>query len=940
MNKDGSDFWQAVYSPSGGAPADAAAPNPTPTQDGARAALPDLPAQPYAPPLVNRAPAGFSWVEPVSSPKSPAVQGSLEMALDGEEPRPELPVPTLQLDRFKFAPGMDKSDASHHDGEGFAYYKIPLDQEESMQKLITIAYLRCKPRGMSEHPVSGKRCRFYLDVDTPVRSASDLQALVSITDSVLHAHFRNLDHVIKIPAEALRNWNVKIDRLADKYVCVCLASPVGDSTFKSHLIWPFIRVTQQDADALLAKIRQLVDKTQFPDSGKIEHPRTLRAYLCDRFERNTDGVLQPCNRPYVFRAVFRDDGKIMRGDADPDPDYPFFDTWTMMDQHVDPLVHHRQVWAMVSLRWDTAYGVTHDEDSVISDIVRENEALEFGSNTWSKSNCWYDARKMQQLLDALGEEPTFEMVEECVVDYINRSCAEVVNMHGYVMRSVTDEDRPQLLFVSPNAMLSHLMAPLVSWVGISIDENTGKTRKTRKNKHAGKVWVESAKHLVFQGIVFDPAGRANKRFLNTWTGFRYEPDDYDMHFELYFSIYHYFDHIYNVWCNKDFESFYYVLRWFAYLIQYPGKATNTLIIIGGPEGCGKSAPASVIGHIMGDAYLRTNNINDLLGRFNGHTMGKIFMQIDEVDTLSQEQNQTLKAIVTDDVKRFENKYCNTVSIKQCVNLIMTTNRPQDRLMQVNPNSRRWVMLEAQPNDHSKKDWYDNMFRWLEEDRDAGYKAIFSFLRHVSLQGFDPKKLPVTHMLVTHMLSDMPSELQFLWEQLRRGYFIITSLSQTDTGFKRSEEHQVWDQLLPLIMEEFTFYHCYQDWCALSKRKPKSKNAFELAIQQVVLLLPVNHARWCAENGQNEFGVPPNENVFILPSAMECFQLFYSKYNHLGELESLSAKKRSTTTEWEHVDWNKVPLFVEGGVRFFKTFEEVYPDGDGEDVVMHPQSQSI
>lgn len=135
----------------------------------------------------------------------------------------------------------------------------------------------------------------------------------------------------------------------------------------------------------------------------------------------------------------------------------------------------------------------------------------------------------------------------------------------------------------------------------------------------------------------------------------------------------------------------------------PGCKFDTVMILEGKQGCGKSTSLSIIGgkwHL--ETTLRADN-KDFFLQFKG----KLIVEFSEGETMSRTETKNMKAMISTQVDTYRSPYGRTMKDvpRRCV-FAMTTN--QDEYLKDESGNRRFYPVEV------KKDNVD--LKWLKENR--------------------------------------------------------------------------------------------------------------------------------------------------------------------------------------------------------------------------------
>ena len=133
-----------------------------------------------------------------------------------------------------------------------------------------------------------------------------------------------------------------------------------------------------------------------------------------------------------------------------------------------------------------------------------------------------------------------------------------------------------------------------------------------KHLSAASWWIRSKTKLVFDVVRYDPENtytHPGETVLNSWRGFAVQPARGSWRKMRY--------HIWSTLCGRDRETFRYVLRWMAHLVQYPGTNPEVMIVIRSDrEGAGKSSLGHWLLRIFGTHGQEIADAGQVFGTFN------------------------------------------------------------------------------------------------------------------------------------------------------------------------------------------------------------------------------------------------------------------------------------------------------------------------------------
>jgi hypothetical protein len=123
------------------------------------------------------------------------------------------------------------------------------------------------------------------------------------------------------------------------------------------------------------------------------------------------------------------------------------------------------------------------------------------------------------------------------------------------------------------------------------------------------------------------------------------------------------DHFLNIICDHDLDLSSYIINWISFLIQKPGRKTETSLVIISEQGTGKNKFfTDVIYNLFGRYYISNeNNISGIRGRFNSSTENKILIVCNELQSIDKAKHlntDCLKSLLTDRFCITESKFVN------------------------------------------------------------------------------------------------------------------------------------------------------------------------------------------------------------------------------------------------------------------------------------------
>ena len=170
------------------------------------------------------------------------------------------------------------------------------------------------------------------------------------------------------------------------------------------------------------------------------------------------------------------------------------------------------------------------------------------------------------------------------------------------------------------------------------------------------------------------------------------------------------NHIYVVWANKNDKFYHYILSWLAYPLRYLTKS-KIVVMIKGKQGAGKSVIFDFMTRFIygPHASLTVSGLDSVMGRFNGHLMGKLLVCVDETAIADKKQFiqdfDKFKNQITGSTLEIERKGQDKFVVKNICNYAITSNHNG---IKVEQGDRRYFCIESSDIYVGNKDYFDNL----------------------------------------------------------------------------------------------------------------------------------------------------------------------------------------------------------------------------------------
>lgn len=412
--------------------------------------------------------------------------------------------------------------------------------------------------------------------------------------------------------------------------------------------------------------------------------------------------------------------------------------------------------AVIGQRWDSL----HTEDPT-RELVTYKTLLKAVRDAGGAESIPSDAR------DDFASEPDMSfMVQEMGVkaqnipEHEQMSALEVLNNRYWC---VVEGGR---LAIMENQLRTELNPPERRWQHMSVDafkvlygnKRVPHPDDDEKTKKAGDTWLEWADRRTVHGVVFDPSGKEYQNRLNLWTGWGIRPANNPGGWSLLEEL------IRNTLASGDEKVAEYILKWCAYMFQFPAHPAETAICFQGAKGTGKGTLGRALRTIAGRHGMQIASSEHLTGRFNSHLRELVFLFADEALAPHDKAGESrLKALITEPMQSYEQKGRDVTMAPNYIHIMMASN--EDWVVPAGlDGERRFMLQRVSTNRQGDKEFFRRLNYQLYGNGQAGLKAFLWDMLKMDLKGWKPSDaIPDTAALVEQKMSNTGPYERFLLE---------------------------------------------------------------------------------------------------------------------------------------------------------------------------------
>lgn len=400
--------------------------------------------------------------------------------------------------------------------------------------------------------------------------------------------------------------------------------------------------------------------------------------------------------------------------------------------------------------------------------------------------CKFFNYKVQEVVDETGKaiyEEDLQKLKDQVVDL----CNVVVGVFesGWIIAmfdAVNVKFYPK--FIKEKKPLS--FSPFIIQLP-KIDAKSGKVVWQTKNLMFD-VYLVNNLRVNYVQIIMNPRVEPQRGILNFWSGFKITAVSCAGE-KNWGDCFMFFNHIRYVWCQNNLDLFFYVLSYFSRILQVPEKKTGICLGIAGEPGEGKGIILSqLFKAIIGPAHFaHIQNFADIVNDFNSALTGKIYVFLDEAESLSDEKAKgIIKTMITEDSQRQRELYKDPTYVDSFMNVVSATNL-EAVFKNLEPGQGRRILnlktdlsaylaspqlrriLDPQ-GDCSADQLKLKYFNTLADCIQQNVKTIANFFYNFDITKFNPTLLPKTKHSLLLGLESLPVAEQWWYETISSGIF--------------------------------------------------------------------------------------------------------------------------------------------------------------------------
>jgi hypothetical protein len=295
-----------------------------------------------------------------------------------------------------------------------------------------------------------------------------------------------------------------------------------------------------------------------------------------------------------------------------------------------------------------------------------------------------------------------------------------------------------------------------------------------KSKRIGEYWFSHPQRKTYRkGFVFMPEGNCPNGAYNLWRGFGVKPVQGDVDQIL--------EYIKSVLCCEDETNYNYLIKWLAWGVQHADMQGEVAVVMRGLKGTGKSTLGRLMVRLYGRHGIQITQARHLVGNFNAHLQGKVFLFADEAFFAGNRHDEdVLKGLVTESHVQIEKKGIDPVTARNRLQILMSSNR--DWVVPVSSDERRYFILDVSDKRIGDKTYWKELNTFIDN---GGAEAFLYLLQHMDLTGFDVRSPPNTSGLDAQKLQNLDAVESVVHDWLETGK--VCGWTWSEAGLEVSTE---------------------------------------------------------------------------------------------------------------------------------------------------------
>lgn len=347
-----------------------------------------------------------------------------------------------------------------------------------------------------------------------------------------------------------------------------------------------------------------------------------------------------------------------------------------------------------------------------------------------------------------------------------------------------------------------------------------KDSKKDSKKHSKKLrfidYLQVSAMKLYKSIDFLPENK-DKEVFNLFTGYKAKVLKKWNKAKIKLP----YEHIRDVICGGDEESFHYFMRYWAHVLMKPAVKTGVVIwLYSKTQGTGKNSIFNFFSkHIIGDSLCREiAGLQPLCEKHNTILMGRKLLIVNEARDRSNtffSNFDKLKTLITDSKIFIDPKGKDGFDLQNNIEIVISSNHVNSIV--VERSDRRYFCLEVNDSKAGKKEYFKNLYKSFTDDA-GDHFLTFLVQQYGSNERLDDPPI-----------NDIKKKLIDLSEPSPRRFIRMVKEAIKEKSDDDDHIHVGCGMNLNEDIRGQYIYDCYKSWCSEVGLKSMSKMAFDQCI---------------------------------------------------------------------------------------------------------------
>ena len=221
----------------------------------------------------------------------------------------------------------------------------------------------------------------------------------------------------------------------------------------------------------------------------------------------------------------------------------------------------------------------------------------------------------------------------------------------------------------------------------------------------------------------------------------------------------------NIICDGSQETYSYLLRYLAHMLQRPAEKPGVMIVLLGGQGTGKGTFFRLLNAIWGRTTVQVSDVQEVIGHFNAMLERHYVICMDEaLFSGDKKALDRLKSLITEPTCRVEQKYQPARTIDSYHRFFAASNH--DHFAHVEQDDRRFVFLRVSDDAKGNHQFFNQLVKAIDDP--LVVDALVHELMILDLSQFNVRLKPQTSEQVMQKIRSLKGFSRFWFEVLTSG----------------------------------------------------------------------------------------------------------------------------------------------------------------------------